>query len=314
MIHLLVGQDDFLKREFIEELRKIFPPGSEISMNAEDFRADEGALPAFIEFLQTAPFLSDKRFAVLRSADDLEDEERERLRTFLSKLPATAEAVIVSDAPSIKKAAWLTDLSKDAKLISCQGPYENEWPGWIQSRAKKLGLQVDREAVAALLERAGRDSACQISALEQLLLYVHPRTDIKREDVEAILGKSAEADVFELLDLILEKKPSACLKKVADLRREGVKAFEVVAVLASQVEKLKKAFVMQKQGDAEQKIGQELKVHSFYLGKFMRQVARLNEKILQIFFRELADCDHDIKTGVLREDLAFEKLVMRLCV
>jgi DNA polymerase-3 subunit delta len=177
----------------------------------------------------------------------------------------------------------------------------------------EAGLQLDRDAVSTMIERAGKDIGSQISALAQLALYVHPRTEAKREDIEAILGKSAEADVFELLDYILDKKPAACLKKVADLRREGVKAFEVVGVLGSQVERLKKAALMQRQGDPSQRIGQELKVHSFFLDKFLRQAAKLNDKTAQLFFGELADCDRDIKTGVLREDLAFEKLVIRLC-
>jgi len=83
--------------------------------------------------------------------------------------------------------------------VPCHTPFDRDLPRWIESRAQKNGKRIPREAVAILIERAGRDLSALASALESLSVYSSSRTEISAQEVESLLGKSAEEDVFRFV-------------------------------------------------------------------------------------------------------------------
>lgn len=312
-VWLLTGKDEFLKKEFIRDLRaKFFPPASNPGLNYQEFSAEDHPLAAALDFIRTAPFLDARRLAVLHDIESLEDEEKTALPAALTTLPATA-ALVMAASETPKKDAFVRELSALAETVSCHFPFDNELPGWIQARARKRGLSVDRDAAALIAERTPKDAASLLAALESLALFAHPRTQIAVKDVEALLGKSLQADVFQLMDVIVDKNAAGALRVTASLLDEGTKAFEIVSVLAGQAERLRRAAALQRAGRASAEIGQELKVHPFFLDRLLRQAQKIAAARVKAMFGALLACDEAIKTGKLGDRLAVERLIIELC-
>src|SRR3989338_246263 len=110
-LYLLVGKEEFLKKEFIRKLKSsLFKNSSELDLNFQEFDSESGGIGAFKSFLSTVPFLSDQRLAVLSGIDDLEDEEKEVLLAFVNTFPSSSAAVLVSGEATAKKNAFLSSL------------------------------------------------------------------------------------------------------------------------------------------------------------------------------------------------------------
>lgn len=313
-LYLLVGKEDFLKKEFVRELRaSLFPKGG-ADLNGTEFRAGEKPLSFLFEFLQTAPFLSEKRLAVVSGVDDFEDEEWEAMVRFSAHFPSTAALALLSDQPSAKKSPFPPALIESGKVVACYPPFDRDLPGWIEGRARRSGVTVDRDAVPVLVERSGRETAALASALETLAIFVHPAKRVTRADAERLLGKSVQADVFELVDRVLDRDAAGAATMTASLLEEGTRGFEVVAVLAGQFERLRRARRLLDRGLTARDVGVEMKVHSFFLDKFVRQASKAPAERLRTATARLLACDEAVKTGKAGDRIALERLVLELCL
>lgn len=314
-LYLLIGKEDFLKKEFVRDLRaSLFPKGAGADLNGVEFRAGEKPVSFLFEFLQTAPFLAEKRLAVISGVDEFEEGEWEALLRFCTNFPSSAVLVLASDETSVRKSPYLQRLTEAGKLVACHTPFDRDLPGWIEARARRLGVTLDRDAVPVLVERAGKDTAALSSAVETLALYVAPVKRVARADAEKLLGKSVQADVFELVDRILERDAATAATMTAALLEEGTRGFEVVPVLASQFERLRRARRLLDRGLSPRDVAGELRINSFFLDKFMRQVSKLSSERLKRATARLLECDQSIKTGKAGDRIALERLVLELCL
>ncbi|HTL70748.1 MAG TPA: DNA polymerase III subunit delta [Candidatus Eisenbacteria bacterium] len=313
-LHLVTGKEDFLKKEFVRELKKrTFPAGSNPELNFQEFSGETHPVSSVLDFLRTAPFLGPKRMAVLWDLDDLDAEEETLLSDALETLPDTAVLVLAARDATPKKDPFLRALSGKASTVPCYAPFENEFPAWVQARARRMNLKLDRAAAELIAERTGRDVVSVISALDNLALFVSPRTQAEAADVEALLGRSLQADVFNLVDFLVDGDAPGALRSAQTLFREGTRAYEIVAVLAGQFEKLRRAAGLMENGRMPRDAAQDLGVPSFFADKFARQAQRLPKRRAVRSLEALVECDEAIKTGRDGENFALERLVLRLC-
>ncbi len=309
--YLLIGRERYLKKEFVRELReKIFPAGSDPSLNSQEFSAGSHKLGAVLDFLSTAPFLADRRLAVLWDLEELEEDDREGLLEAIGRMPASAVLVLVSEATNAKKDAFLAALSERCELVACHPPFEKDLPGWVAARAKRYGKRFEPDAVRGLIERAGREVSSLGSAMEQLSVYVGERASVTGVDVAALLGRSAQEDIFALSDLVFEGKSDAAVRVMRSLLADGAHPIEVLGAFAGQLERLRRASQAIRSGKAPREAAAQAGVHPFFQEKFLSQVRRVTEAKIRSLQTGLWRCDREIKSGSVPDELALERWLL----
>lgn len=123
--------------------------------------------------------------------------------------------------PAALSASWV-------KAIEQQGVWLPIWPidaqsfeRWLADRARKLGLQLDADALAVLATRVEGNLLAAQQELEKLRLLLPPG----QVDAQAVLNAvspSARYDVFTLGQAVIEGDAARSLRILAGLRGEGV--------------------------------------------------------------------------------------------
>lgn len=313
-LYLLVGKDRFLKREFIEGLRaKFFPKGSDPVSNFYEIQAGETPLHNLFDFLRTTPFLAERRLGVLWEVEALSEEDREDFLAKAQGLPATAILALVAEEGTPKKDAFLRDLSLKTSQISCYLPKEDKLPAWIRAQAEKKGLPISGETSVFLAERLGEDAAAIARGIEQLALMVSPRNSADLKDAAALFGRPLKQSAFLLVDVLLKKNAASALRSFGTLFEEGADALELLPLLASQIDRLRRTRFLMDAGLAENEIAGRLKIHPFYLKDTLKQAALLSEERARDVLAKLAVCEEEIKTGRANQRPAFEFFVAEAC-
>ena len=313
-LYLLVGKERFLKQEFLQNLRTQFFPKGPDSGNTMDFHPEEHSLGEVFDFLRTAPFLAEKRMAVLHGVETLPETEKENFLITAASLPTTAVLVCVAEEATPKKDSFLRHLSLKAKLVSCYLPKEHELPSWIRSRAEKKGLKLPMNVCRFLTERIGEDAHSLEQVIEQLALKVSPRQTAGLEDADALLGRPLKHSVFGFTEILLTKNAVAALKSFETLFGEGTDPAEILPLLASQVDRLRRAAGLLQRGWPEAEIAGQLKIHPYYLRDTMKQAASFSEARASGLLKKLLACEEAIKTGQSAPRIAFERFVTEVCV
>lgn len=314
-LYLLVGKDRYLKREFIERLRtKFFPKSADLASNFQELPAGERPLGETFDFLRTAPFLAERRMAVLWQVEALDDEDREGFLSKAEGLPDTAILVLVAEEGTPKKDGFLRELSLKADLVSCYLPKREKLPNWVRAQAEKKGLKISGEACLFLAETMGEDAAAISRAVEQLGLMVSPKNSAELKDAVALFGRPLKQSVFELIDVLLKGNTAVALRSFETLFEEGADVLDIVPLLASQIDRLRRTRFLVDAGLAEGEIARQAKIHPFYLRDTLRQAALLSDERARALLAKLAACEEEIKTDRIAERTAFEFFVAEACV
>ena len=310
LAHLLIGKEYFLKREFILSLRqRFFPEDSNFGVNFQEFVAEQDLLSSFLDFLSTAPFAADHRLAVFWGVDRLSAEEQDRLESCLEKLPSSSVCVLESEQTNAKKNTFLRNLAQKAKLVLCHTPFERDLPVWVESRVKKRGCLMDRNATLFVIACVGADLAQLDAASEQLSLFVHPKKIVALEEVQLLFQKKSHQDVYQLAEFLVDQRPVQALIVLDAVFCHGMRAPEIVAALAGQLERWKKGICQLQAGRAPAEIARDLRVPLFFQDSFFSRVKKLSLQRIQKLTEAILVCDESVKSGQLQERLALEKLI-----
>lgn len=310
-VHLVAGKEPFLLAEAVRELRaKHYPAKTPVrGIDDQDFQAAEG-LGAFVEWTRTYSFLGGGKFAVLHGIENLEDEDRQRLTAYLQDPPADCTIVLTCLEAKPARSAYVSALGGYAKIRICQPPYPEGLPAWIAERLRRRGRKAAAGAANEVLERIGPDLAALDEAAEQLCVYTEGRTEVTEEDVRALLGRSASGDAYELIDLLLSAPAARVLGAAMGMKRDGVRASEIIARLAGSLERLQRVSVLSDAGWPAARIAETLRINAYFRDKTLAQAARLSGKTGDQVRQFLLRCDEDFKSGRLEEWKAFERFLL----
>ena len=97
-LYLLWGPEDYLREQFLNELRKACLPEGEDSFSFKRMNGPELDLPALREAVDAIPFMSERSFVELRNVELNRLGDAEGLLRILSDIPETCTLAFVQSA------------------------------------------------------------------------------------------------------------------------------------------------------------------------------------------------------------------------
>ncbi len=326
MIHLVYGEDDVSVDEALTDLAQSAGPDDLRDVNYTSLDADGLTPNAVAAAAFSVPFMSDRRVVVVKgllSTFERRAPSRSRgssnndsLKTWtefadqLDSLPPTTDLAFVDGGLSKSNplARKLTPLSQVREFPL---PRERDMPGWITQRAKSIGVRIEPRAAAMLAEAVGRQPRLIDSELRKLALYANG-TPIGVEDVRNMVAYVREANIFQAVDAIIDRRTGVALRMLRRIMEDGAPAAYVMTMIARQVRLLLMAKDMKEQGLPQNEIGRRLRLSGWVLNKTLQQERRLSLDYLAHVHAQLVETDLALKTKPLDEQLALEILVAEL--
>ncbi|MEX2326767.1 MAG: DNA polymerase III subunit delta, partial [Pseudomonadales bacterium] len=112
-----------------------------------------------------------------------------------------------------------------------------ELPRWLSERFRRAGLNADREAIDALIDRIEGNLLAAIQEIERLRLVSDSDRIGLAQIVEGV-ADSSRYDVFSLIDAAVGQDYSRTLKIIQGLKLEGAEPLFVVNMLARELRSL----------------------------------------------------------------------------
>ncbi|HOX09850.1 MAG TPA: DNA polymerase III subunit delta [Candidatus Omnitrophota bacterium] len=286
LVYLFLGRENALKGEALEELKKQTLSGGDADLNSSVFYSDQFDPQGFQDAVNTQPFLSPKRFVIIKNADRLPKEAKEPVAEYAKNGFESTVLVITADM-SPKEAEgdpFMSGLSRYAKVRNFSSPEGAELRRYISERASLYGKQISDDSIGLLTGKIGNDIGYVRMAVEKLANYTGDRKVIEKRDVENLVGRSLEESVFQMTDAMCAGNKSRALLLLSGLLRDSTKPESVIGA-----------------------IGAALKRKARAMGRSPRAIAWLKE-----CFAFLSKADRDVKTRDLDKKVILESLVVRL--
>jgi DNA polymerase-3 subunit delta len=267
-----------------------------------------------LEELESLPFLSDKHLVILENLTNLTTTKKNvfdenQMKTFLNFLsnpnPTTQLIVILHENLDGRLKATKT-LKKVATLLEAVDlkPFELE-----KYFAQKS--QLPKPILNLIFEKSNFTFSIIEQNLELLKTFVGQRA-ITIEDVEKVVPKSLQDNIFEVTNLIFKGKVEAARDLAGDLTLQGEDLIKILAVLTHSFRLHLQVKLMQNLSWAEAKQTTTLKIHPYRVKLANQTVQKLSQSYLEAALRTLIDLDYKIKSGFGDKTFLFDLVLVKL--
>ncbi len=324
MISILLGADDFSKKEYINsETKKL---GAQLEVYAEGDSVDA------LKLLQQDLFSKPKIFVlegIFKSLD---------LNKDLEKVSNSENQIIIVEEKLDKRSKEVKNifLNKDITIKEFNLPHGQELNEWITKRIALLKGSIGSRAVGLLGKKLGRDNFLKtkvggrvIELKEVYNLYEADNeikkliafaggNEIQEEDVEQLVNENIEIDVFKITNAIADGRKQEALNLIGDFLNKqtgGDEKARVIQLNALLAEQFRNVAVIQdflKRKISESEILQKTSWKSGRIFVMKKIAGKFNPKKILQLLKKLEALDQELKTAQTPPKVLLDLILVQL--
>ncbi|MEN0059977.1 MAG: DNA polymerase III subunit delta, partial [Bdellovibrio sp.] len=199
-----------------------------------------------------------------------------------------------------------------AQCIEFKKPYENQIPSWIHYIAQSLGLTISNEGIHLLHKLVGHHLTEIEAELKKLGEFAGARR-IEKTDVEQVVSRSKEENVFDFTKAIGENDRVKALEHLVHLLDQGQSEIGIVSLVARHVRILLSLKKGMDEGLHGAKLAHYAQVPPYFLEGYLEQVRLWTAKKLEQTLVVLAETDRALKSSPLSSHIWLENMVLKTC-
>ena len=315
-----VGQFEWLKKDILKKIG--YDPSD---LNYSYFDMKEASYDEVELDLVSLPFFADEKIVILDHLLDLTtakkrnltDEDLKQFENYLENPSESTRLVIFAEGKLDSKRRLVKLLKRDSQIIEATTPKEQDLKRYFSSQAQELGLQFVGDSLDQLLLKSGYDFGESQKNLALLQAYKEDG-QITLEEIEEVVPKSLQDNIFDLTQMILKCQIDQARNLVKDLRLQGEDEIKLIAILLSQFRMYSQVKIFSEEGQSESQIVANLsdlsgrKVNPYQVKFALRDSRRLSLSFLKQAMMTFIEADYAIKSGTYEKDYLFDLALLKV--
>lgn len=308
LVYAVCGQDTFRKRETLADLCRQIAERDGDGQGPTYLEGANAELAAVLDEVRTFSLLGGRRVVVVTEADAFITKHRAALERYC-EAPADSGTLILECNSLPSNTRLYKIIAKSGEVLRFDALKSRDVNPWIIHRARETyGKRIDDRAAWMLRELTGTALGILDAELSKLAIFVRDRDAITTGDIEALVGRHREEDVFGVLDAMADGDASRALAqwekvlatdRAAPARAVGGLAWGVRKLidLKQQAQRGVPSYVLAKQAfTSPEIIDRRLRAAS---------IAELQDQIVDLLNADLAS-----KTGLSSVPAAIERFII----
>lgn len=306
--YILYGLDKSLIKN---ELKKIIK-----KINIEDVITYDLSSISIIDIIddaKTISMFSSKKIIVIENSNFLcankTLEDIEVLENYLKNYNSDTYLIFITNNENIdsrkKIVKQIKELGEIKELNEIDDNYLNEY---INNYLKEHNYQMEDNKY--FLDKVGKNLNNIKNELDKLLIYKMDDKNITNADIDKILIKVLESEIFILTDAIIARDIPKSLELLKEFLNNNYEEMQIIMLLASQFRFLFQVKRLLNKNKSENEIAKILEVNPYRVKFTKKKLYNYSEKLLLSYIKKLAKIDHDIKLGIMDKKLALELFII----
>lgn len=296
-----------------EEIKKIIKSANLTEENLIKYDLSETLLDNVIEELNTYGLFINNKVVVAYSCDFLTasnkrnqlSQNEKLLEEYISNPNPLNILIIISDK--------LDERKKINKLLreKCT-VIENNLS--IEDIIKKEleDFKMDFKTINYLIKYLNNDNQRIITELEKLKMYKYTEKEITISDIDTIVLKEFDDNIFSLIDAIVKKNIEKAFSIYDELIFKGEDISKIVIMTIDQFRLIYKVKLLINEGKNKDMITSILKIHPYRVKLAMESSYNFTNNQLKDYIKSLGEIDINIKTGVSPNNYGFDLFLLNL--
>ncbi len=336
-VYLLYGEEQQVVKIYRNKLLKALLGTDSIeelkqNMNFSLFTGSPLDTSAVIDIASSFPFFADKRVILIENSKAFSTENK-ALANCIRNLPETTYIIFTEESLSSKKGRGADDTEEETtgegkksgkkELLAAvkevgyateikkqpQGFVEN----WVIRELSDAGKRISRTALDMLLIRTDMDMMRLRNEMDKLIAYKGEDTDIKVDDVLALVSENPQEQVFKLVDAMSDKKVDLAMQFYTDLLELKVSPQKILSLIERQMRILYQVKDLRSKGFATSAIADSIKEikSAKFINKYANQASKFSMKEIADCMNDCVDLNLKSRTGALTDRMAVELIIVK---
>lgn len=309
--YLFYGTETYLKARYTELLKKVLLEPSAETMNMDIFEGNKQAISTILDSTETLPFLSDKRFVIVKESGLFQagrKNDSEKMADYLKKIPDTT-CILFLETEVDKRGKIYKAVVKNGYVAEMNGLSEKELLYWITRECKKNKFEIETKVASYLLHIVGAEMVQLEAEIKKLSGFLPENAQATTYDIDIICTKSLETKIFDLVNAVANGKPKEAITIYRNLLLMKESPLMVLAMIIRQFRMILQCKILSEQGEPQ--IAKKIGLRDFMVREYLKQAKYFSVEELKQSLEYCLQTDVTIKTGKQNSELAIELLILR---
>lgn len=269
----------------------------------------------------TMPFISEKKAIVVKNAFIFTGEKvskdiqpnNEQVNEFLEKYDGENFIIFEVYQNKLDERKKITKtLKKTSKLAKVEQMSEQEIKKWIKNKLHENFKDIKQDALDLFIELTGINFNIVSKELEKIILFLGERPTINKKDVEEIINRSLEQNVFLLTEYIQKGEKYKAIQLIKDLIVMKEEPIKLLALITSNYRLYYQCKILSRKGYSGQQIAKTINVHPYRVKLALNQVKHYQLTHLLNIIDQCAETDYKLKSSYMDKQLILELFILSL--
>lgn len=322
--YIFCGIDEELLKEGIKNIKKKFVNDGLEDLNYIQIDGVTCTSDEIINACETMPFMGEKKVVVVYRANFLKEKSNSEgtklyneLKEYLKDVPEHTILILYylfdDKRETPKKNKKMNALDKIVTIVHFDKLKGDKYLKKIDEVFKSKGRSINKIELKYFSERVQNNFDVIVREVDKLVNYTDGR-DIKREDIDKLLPKTREEDIFDLVDLISQRKIEKALIIVRELLVKSEQHMLIIVSLENTFKRLYDVKVNVEKGKSVGDLMASLKLPEFVVKKLITQSRSFNKKQLIGLINLCLQTERRMKSSGIDKDMEIELLFLNTLI
>ncbi|NLV89288.1 MAG: DNA polymerase III subunit delta [Tissierellia bacterium] len=322
-VYLFTGSENYLMDKAIELLKDKYIDKSFETLNYVVLDGKEVYFDNVLNACETLPFMSQKKIVVIKDINEVMENKEvdfdKKLGDYISKLDNYISLIIIDKSNSLKKTTSIYKaIKKLCGVVEFNKLRGKDLNAWVERKFKEYNKTISYGNIQYFIQSStysDYNSVKTLYDLENEILKVVDFTqnkEISKEDIDLVLSRTLDTNIFNLLTYINRKDTESALKTFNEMYISNEPVQRILAMIIRQVRLMLSYKLYRERGDTEGSIQKKLQIKDYEFKRISKESSSFSTESLLQALDHILKLDIKQKTSSQNEKLALEMLIIHL--
>lgn len=322
-VYFFTGDEEYLMQETLEILKNKYIDKSLEALNYIVIDGKDMKFDNIFNACETLPVFSPKKVVIVKDISEIIENEQgdfqDKLSSYLEGLEDYLSLVIMDRTKGLKKT---TKIYKTIKKLNGVVEFPKlkgrDLTIWIEKKCKEHKKTISNSNMNYFIQQSTYSDYNSIKTLYDLeneLIKVANyslNTEITKEDIDSVLVKTLDTNIFNLLNCITRKDSEGALRIFNEMYIANEPVQRILFMIIRQLRLILGYKLYKEKGYSEGSIQEKLGIKPYEFKKLSSQSYNFTEEQIRKALENILLTDIKQKTSSSDEKLALEMLIVNL--
>ena len=316
-LYFFYGEEQFLMENKIKSIKAQLIDKDFEEFNYEKLEGKKITAAEIQSALLSVPVMSDKKLIVVSGSGIFGNAKSKDFNVVceaLADIPEYITVIFTEVEFDKKKEKNLEVFKKNGNIVKFDLLSPKQLELWLEKSFEEKGKSTLASDLSYMVSLCGQSMAAVYSEYCKLLNFVGERTKITIDDIKAVVSKSVDARIFDIIDNIAEGRTKNVFEEMNALRASGENPSTVMSLIASRMGEMLMVKQLTEDRLPADKIAEyfEPRKHPFVVKKLTEQSRRFGREYLKNMTIKGTAYAARVRSGTLDKWIAVEMYVAEL--